>query len=52
MISFSKISNGVGFPRCAERLNRIRTLEKAQKWIQTTLVGVIILAGIKFLLEL
>ena len=50
---FEKVSNGVGFPRCAERkeqittlFNRVEKLENHNTWLWRSLVGAVVVGVI------
>ena len=50
---FEKVSNGVGFPRCAERkeqittlFNRVDKLENHNTWLWRSLVGAVVVGVI------
>ena len=50
---FEKVSNGVGFPRCAERkeqittlFNRVDKLENHNTWLWRSLVGAVVMGVI------
>jgi hypothetical protein len=55
-IDFDKISNGTGFPRCAERAQRmdrlgerLKNVESRLLWQDRAIMGTIIALAIKFL---
>jgi len=43
---WKKVSNGVGFPRCAERGEKIKSLQDNYRWLRNTFFGGATVSGI------